>query len=100
MQVCHKCEKNDSAQEQIRLEMACQIEDLEKMPTSALKDAQIQSKQFKGTQREFAKVTTKLNNLHIKNDLQTSHLQTKIKLLEDALNNRNQDIELAEDNNQ
>ena len=71
--------------------MACQIEDLEKMPTSALKDAQIQSKQFIETQREFAKVTTKPNNLHI---------QTKIKLLEDALNNRNQDIELAENNNQ
>lgn len=40
-----------------------------------------------------------LGNLSIKHDLQVSHLQTKTKLLEDALTNRNQDIELAEDNN-
>ena len=63
-------------------------------------EAQFQSKQCKDAQRELAKISSNLNNLHIKNDLQSSHLQTKIKLLEDALNNRNSDIELAEDNNQ
>ena len=50
-------------------------------------------------QKEVAKLSLELGNLSIKHDLQVSHLQTKTKLLEDALTNRNQDIELAEDNN-
>jgi hypothetical protein len=42
---------------------------------------------------------TNKKNIEIKHELQTSHLQTKNKLLEDALTNRNADIQLAEENN-
>lgn len=42
---------------------------------------------------------TNRKNTEIKHELQISHLQTKIKLLEDALTNRNSDIQMAEENN-
>ena len=54
---------------------------------------------YKETQKEMIQLQNQLNNITIKTELHGSHQQTKIKLMEDALNNRNQDIELAEDNN-
>lgn len=39
-------------------------------------------------------------NLLVAHEMQVSHLKTKIKLLEEALTNRNHDIEEVEDNNQ
>lgn len=38
-------------------------------------------------------------NLEIRTDLAVSHLETKIKLLETALNKRNSDFDFAEENN-
>lgn len=37
--------------------------------------------------------------MEIRHDIQTQHLETKIKLLQDALTKRNQDFDFAEDNN-
>ena len=38
-------------------------------------------------------------NLLVAHEMQVSHLKTKIKLLEEALTNRNHDIDEVEDNN-
>ena len=80
--------------------MSAELEDLTGLLSTSLQ-AQVQMKRkLKQLQKKTLAKGFEDQNLLVVHEMQVSHLKTKIKLLEEALTNRNHDIDEVENNNQ